>query len=125
MDTNIERLTDSAMSIILNAGDARKTIFDVMNDIKNSDFKHAKEKLIIAKNYLTKAHGIQTNVIQGDIRGGEEKTDYFVLFAHAQDTLMTVYSEFNVAKEMIKIFEVYEERLSKIESMLERGGNDE
>ena len=38
----------------------------------------------------------------GDARG--EEREYSLLFAHAQDTLMTIYSEINIAKQLLKIF---------------------
>lgn len=57
---------------------------------------------------------MQTDAIQNETRG--EKSEYSLLFAHAQDTLMTIYSEINIAKQLIKIFEVYENRISKLEN---------
>ncbi len=46
----------------------------------------------------------------------EKKTEYSLIFAHAQDTLMTIYSEINIAKQMIKIFESWEKRLKRLEN---------
>ena len=63
---------------------------------------------------IVEAHHIQTEDIQAAIRG--EKQEYSLLFAHAQDTLMTIYSEIIVAKQLIAVFESYERRLTALES---------
>ena len=44
-----------------------------------------------------------------------EKSEYSLLFAHAQDTLMTIYSEINIAKQLLKIFKAYETRIAALE----------
>ena len=50
---------------------------------------------------IAEAHRIQTDAIQGEAK--REKMEYSVLFTHAQDTLMTIYSEINLANQIIKI----------------------
>ena len=50
------------------------------------------------------AHNAQTEVIQGEARG--EKTELCLLFIHAQDTLMTIMSELNMAGEMIQMYKL-------------------
>ena len=50
-------------------------------------------------------------MIQGDIRGGDEKMEYSVLFAHAQDTLMTIQVEINMTKNFLKYAEAMDARL--------------
>ncbi len=108
-----EKVVQSAMTIILHAGDARVACKEALEAIEQYDFETAKEKMADAQKKITAAHKVQTDAIQGETRG--EKSEYSLLFAHAQDTLMTVYSEINVAKQMIKIFESYEKRISKLE----------
>ena len=56
---------------------------------------------------------MQTDAIQGETRG--EESEYSLLFAHAQDTLMTIYSEINIAKQLLKIFKSYEARIAALE----------
>ena len=51
--------------------------------------------------------------IQGETRG--EESEYSLLFAHAQDTLMTIYSEINIAKQLLKIFKSYDARIAALE----------
>lgn len=108
-----EEMIKSAMSIILHAGDARVACKLALDAIATQDFVEAKEHMKVANYEITEAHKVQTNAIQGETRG--EKSEYSLLFAHAQDTLMTIYSEINIAKQMIKIFEAYEKRFIALE----------
>ena len=57
---------------------------------------------------------MQTDAIQGAFRGEEQ--EYSLLFAHAQDTLMTIYSEIIVCKQLFKVFKSYDERIAKLEA---------
>ena len=109
-----DKTAENSMQIILHAGDARVHCMNALKAIEKSDFELAKEEIKLANGEIVKAHHIQTNAISGETQG--EPSDYSVLFAHAQDTLMTIYSEINIAKRMIKIFEVYDARLAKLEN---------
>ena len=109
-----EEVVQAAMNIILNAGDARNFCKQALDSIAKQDFDEAKEKMKKANEKITEAHKFQTDAIQGETRG--EKSEYSLLFAHAQDTLMTIYSEINIAKQMIKIFESYEKRFEALEN---------
>jgi len=108
-----EKTVQNAMQIILHAGDARVHCMNALKAIETNSFEQAKEEIKLANSKIVKAHHIQTNAISAETQG--EAGAYSVLFAHAQDTLMTIYSEINIAKRMIKIFEVYEARLAKLE----------
>ena len=57
-------------------------------------------------------------MIQGDIRGGDEKMIYSVLFAHAQDTLMTIQVEINMTKQLLKLQKANDERFKKLEGKI-------
>ena len=111
-----EYVTGKAMEIIMNAGDARVHANNAMNAIANGDLDTAKAELKEADKVQAEAHNIQTEMIQGDIRGGDEKMGYYVLFAHAQDTLMTIQVEINMTKSMLKIARKYEARLAALEA---------
>ena len=110
----MNEVAQSAMEIILHAGDARLKCKEALYQIALFDIENAKSKLKESQEEITKAHKVQTDAIQNETRG--EKSEYSLLFAHAQDTLMTIYSEINIAKQLIKIFEVYENRISKLEN---------
>lgn len=106
-------INEVSMKIILNAGDARAMISEALESIASGDFKQANNKLIEAKKKITAAHAVQTDTIQGEARG--EKVTFSLLFAHAQDTLMTIMSEWNTAKHLIQLFETFDKRLKKLE----------
>ncbi len=108
-----ERLVSSAMNIIISAGDARLYITEALNAISEGNYKLATDKLKQAQEKMTEAHAIQTEVIQGEARG--EEISYSLLFTHAQDTLMTINSELNLAKQLYKVFESFEKRIAKLE----------
>ena len=55
----------------------------------------------------------QTDKIQAETSG--EPSVYSLLFAHAQDTLMTTNSEIVLTKGLIDVFEGYERRLAALE----------
>lgn len=111
-----EETVRSAMSIILHAGDARNFCKQSLDAIAADDVALAKAKMKEAQKKITEAHRVQTDSIQAETRG--EKSEYSLLFSHAQDTLMTIYSELNIAKQLIKICENYNQRLEQIEKRI-------
>ncbi|MDF9824284.1 PTS system cellobiose-specific IIA component [Breznakia sp. PF5-3] len=108
-----ETVMNSAMQIILHAGDARVSCKQALDAIAAADFSTAEEKMKEAQDKITLAHKVQTDAIQEETRG--EESEYSLLFAHAQDTLMTIYSEINIAKQLLKIFTVYDKRIAALE----------
>lgn len=114
-----EYIQGKAMEIIMNAGDARDFAAQAMNAIAKGNLDEAKALLKEADKVQSAAHNVQTEMIQGDIRGGEEKMGYYVLFAHAQDTLMSIQVEINMTKSMLKIAKNYEARLAALENKTE------
>lgn len=113
-DEDIDKATQDAMQIILHAGDARVEVKRAYELVAAGDVEAAREAIAAADEKIVEAHHIQTEDIQAAIRG--EKQEYSLLFAHAQDTLMTIYSEIIVAKQLIAVFESYERRLTALES---------
>jgi PTS system cellobiose-specific IIA component len=103
----------AAMQIILHAGDARTKCKAALDAIAVTDFVLAKTNMEAAQTDIRKAHKIQTDAIQSECSG--DSNEYSVLFAHAQDTLMTINSEIIITKQMIKIFESYEKRIAALE----------
>jgi PTS system cellobiose-specific IIA component len=108
-----ERVVSAAMGIIMYAGDARLLISEALTAVLEKNYEMATEKLKEAQKKMTEAHIIQTDMIQGEARG--ESIGYSLLFTHAQDTLMTIYSELNLAKKLYKVFESFEQRIAKLE----------
>ncbi len=108
-----EELNKISMEIILNAGDARAIISEALLSVEKGDFDEIDEKMAEAKKKISLAHSSQTNIIQREAMG--KSIYYSLLFSHAQDTLMTVMSEWNTAKHTIKLFKQYDARLKKLE----------
>ena len=94
--TTIEQLNSAAMQIILHAGEAVNALLE---DKSEEDIK---AKITAAKKEITKAHVIQTEMIQSSINEDELQTT--LLFTHAQDTLMTINSEVNLTQNMIRLY---------------------
>lgn len=107
-----DELISVAMQIIMSAGNARSLADEAFEYAKKSDFENAKAKMESAHKELVQAHNAQTNVIQSEARG--IKYEYSPLFAHAQDTLMTISSEINSDKKMVDLMKIF---FSKKESL--------
>lgn len=97
-------LVSVAMQIILHAGDARNLTTEALAAAKKFDFEQAEQLMTKADKAIVQAHKSQTETVQAEMGG--EKYEYSMLFAHAQDTLMTIMSEINMAKEMIDILKI-------------------
>lgn len=108
-----EELAQRSMEIIMHAGDARTVCMKALDVIKAADFESARKYMVEATSEINKAHGVHTEFLQNSMENEED--EYTILFAHAQDTLMTIISEINVTNKMIEIFEVYDSRMKKIE----------
>lgn len=102
-DKMIEKLNSAAMQIILHAGDCRNLLNEAMEAMLQDALDEEVDELLKqAKKEITKAHVIQTDMIQGTIN--DEEAPSSLLFTHAQDTLMTINSEVNIVRMMIAMF---------------------
>jgi PTS system cellobiose-specific IIA component len=108
-----DKLAETSMSIIVLAGEARLKNKEAFDAIVEFDFSKADAKIKEAKAKIVEAHKLQTSLVQSESRG--ETLEYSALFSHAQDTLMVVFSEVNMAKQMVAIFESYEKRIAELE----------
>ena len=75
-----EYVMGKAMDIIMGSGDARLHASKAMDHIAKGELDEAKAELKEADKLQAEAHNVQTEMIQGDIRGGDEKMGYYVLF---------------------------------------------
>lgn len=108
-ETKIENeLVMVAMQIILHAGNARIKLNEALGNAKKFDFEQAASCMKEAEEEITQAHQSQTEIIQNEASG--DSYEYSLLFAHAQDTLMTINSEVRMAKEMIDILKIVAEK---------------
>lgn len=113
-DEGMDKTQTDAMSIIMFAGDARVDCKKAYERVAAGDIAGARAALEEAEGKITQAHHVQTEDIQATIRGEEQP--YSLLFAHAQDTLMTIYSEIIVARQLIGVFEAHERRIAALEA---------
>lgn len=108
-----DKVIESAMKIILHAGDARVCCCNALDSAVNGKFEETEKQMAKAHEFIVKAHKIQTDVIQDEARG--ESTNYSMLFTHAQDTLMTINSEIVLTKKIVLLAQRTEDRLKELE----------
>lgn len=101
-----EQITTIAMQVILHAGNARDYIFKSISNASSRNFANTDELVKKAEEEVAIAHKEQTSTLQKEAEGIE--IPYSPLFVHAQDTLMTVKSEINIIKELIKVYKTME-----------------
>ena len=89
--------------IISNGGNAKGLIYEAISCSERGDFKEADALLEEADVYLTKAHKIQTELIQQEASGNHNEVT--ILFVHAQDHLMTTMTLLEVATEMAYLYQ--------------------
>lgn len=95
-----EEFVEESMGIILSAGDARNCCKTVLDCIAEAKFEEAESELEKAQRFILEAHQKHTDMLQRE--GNGEKIEYSLLFAHAQDTMMTVNSEIILTKQLLK-----------------------
>lgn len=91
-----------AFSIILHAGDARGHALEALKYAREHKFTEAQESIAQAKTQLIAAHEIQTELLQAEARGENQKIN--LLLIHAQDHLMTAILAKDLIEEMILMF---------------------
>lgn len=91
------------MEIIANGGDARTKAIQAIQSAKKGNYEHARESLKSCKQSLNKAHLVQTEMIQKEIRGEGGKAS--LLMIHAQDHLMNAITVKDLAIELVDILE--------------------
>jgi cellobiose PTS system EIIA component len=88
--------------IILHGGNGKSLAMEAIFAAKQGDMKEAKAKLAEANEAINEAHRIQTELIQGEIKGN--KTPISLLMVHAQDHLMTSIMVKDLAKEFVDLY---------------------
>ena len=100
-------MEDVIIQIIVHGGDARVKSMTAIQMARKGEFEKARSLIIEAKEAVSKAHHVQTNLIQSEVRG--EKCDVSLLMVHAQDHLMNAMT----VKELAEVFvEEIEARLA-------------
>lgn len=108
-----EKMASVAMQIVIHAGDGRNLIMEALDCAAEGAYSLADLKLQEAREELRQAHICQTEIVQSE--AGGKKYEYSLLFTHAQDTVMTICTEMNLAKKMIIMYKKLDERLQTLE----------
>ena len=112
-----EKMASIAMQIVIHAGDARNLIMEALDHAAEGLYDQAEDKLKEDSEELRQAHIFQTEVVQSE--AGGKKYEYSLLFTHAQDTVMTICTEMNLAKKIISLYRKLDDRISKLEEKAE------
>lgn len=88
------------MQIIANSGEARSKSLKAARIARKGEFEQAADFLKQAKDNLTAAHKVQTQLIQAEGRG--EKTEISILMIHAQDHLMNALTVRELVVELVE-----------------------
>ncbi|AWK50791.1 PTS lactose/cellobiose transporter subunit IIA [Clostridium beijerinckii] len=91
------------MNLIVHSGEVRSYSMEAIQCAKKGNIDEAKELIVKAEEELSKAHNVQTSLIQKEASG--EKTEVSLLMVHAQDHLMTSMTLKTLAVEIIDIHE--------------------
>ena len=73
--------------MISNAGMAKSTFVEAMQEAEAGNFDAAQAKIEEGKNFLVTGHGVHAGLIQKEAAG--EKTDLTLLLMHAEDQLLS------------------------------------
>ena len=111
-----ESVVQDSMQIILHAGNARTIACKALEISAAGDTSRARELVEEAHKELLKAHHIHTDRIQSEAAGNSQ--GFTLLFAHAQDTLMTITSEISLTKRLVDAFDIYNSRIDRLEAEL-------
>lgn len=112
-------LMKTSMAIITSAGEGRNLIAQAFDSALLGNYEKSLNQLEEGFSYIKEAHIGQTKVIQkamGEENNEEESAE--LLFSHAQDTVMTINTEYNLMKNMIEVYKKLDERLKKVEELL-------
>lgn len=100
MDQEREMLV---MNLIVDAGSAKSSAMQAIQFAKQRDIAEAKALLETANEELSKAHRVQTGLIQGEAQGNHTTIDLFMV--HAQDHIMTAMLARDLAAEIVELYE--------------------
>ncbi|WP_040205568.1 PTS lactose/cellobiose transporter subunit IIA [Neobacillus jeddahensis] len=97
-----ESLDMIAFQIISNVGSARSLAMEALYAAKEGDFALAEERLTESQKYFVEGHKVHASLIQKEAAG--DKTEFSLLFMHAEDQLMSTETTTELVKEMIEMY---------------------
>lgn len=92
-------MEQTIMQLIVNGGDARSMSLRAIQAAENDDFVEADKLLVAAKEAMNKAHEVQTQLIQDEVRGNH--VEVTLLMVHAQDHVMNAMTVKELAEHII------------------------
>lgn len=95
---------EAAMGLMINAGDAKKLAKEAIGAAHDGDFRGAHDKMDQATEKLNQAHNTQTGMLTKEAQG--KHVQLTLLTVHAQDHLMTAITYIDLAKEIVRLYEV-------------------
>lgn len=102
MSTTVNEISiEQIFTMISLAGDAKGSLYEAFELVKNNQYSECEEKLQEANNTLTQAHRMQTDLITMEAQG--VKSEVGVLMIHAQDHLMNAILTKELINNMISM----------------------
>ena len=88
--------------LIANSGAAKSSFVEAIQFAKKGKLKEAKEKVEEAESTFVEAHKIHSELIQKE--AGGEKTEFSLLFMHAEDQMASTEIVQLLAQELIELY---------------------
>lgn len=102
-DNNNDKMQETCMELIVNAGDARSCAFEAIESAKQQAFDQAVIQLEKAREAALEAHRSHTSLIHKEACG--EQFGITITLIHAQDHLMTALLAKDLASEMVSLYQ--------------------
>ncbi|WP_252250497.1 PTS lactose/cellobiose transporter subunit IIA [Clostridium sp. ZBS13] len=96
------------MNLIVHSGEVRSYSMEAIQYAKKGDLNKARELIEKADEEMSKAHNVQSYLIQKE--AGGEKIELSLLMVHAQDHLMTSMTVKSLAVEFIDVYEKFDDK---------------
>ena len=109
-----DTLVEASTQILIHSGDARKETYRALEAMEACDLARARAHLDAADEHIRQAHAEHTGIIQ--LEAGGRTLPYAALFSHAQDTLMTTYSELRLTRRLLPVFRTLDDRIRALEA---------
>ncbi|MFJ6412252.1 PTS lactose/cellobiose transporter subunit IIA [Terribacillus saccharophilus] len=95
-------MEEISFQIILYAGNGKANAMEAIQEAKQGNFERADELIKEAGEELSKAHNVQTKLLQEEANGNGNIIS--VLLIHSQDHLMTAMTVRDLAVEFIELY---------------------
>ena len=109
-----DTLVEASTQILIHSGDARKETYRALEAMEACDLARARAHLDAADEHIRQAHAEHTGIIQ--LEAGGRTLPSAALFSHAQDTLMTTYSELRLTRRLLPVFRTLDDRIRALEA---------